>query len=366
MLPLLTYNKLKVRSILILIGLFFITITTTHAQIIKTKDGVPIGYEQDFIKSCVEGFGYQKQLNRIAEIPLSAEQNCACFVQIFEQVYSWELLEAMQENNYEILFEKEENLEILMDCVAEMEKQNPSIMENTNFSSFTEFQEKVFLRECSKEIITIAQSELEVVLTQHELENLADSICNCTLTNLIASGFSVYDFADEDLEHSSVYNEAVEPCFINALSDILGEHSFNYYDKSDILGSASKSVVSLNDGIGGELKVKVNIAGYDKYFTLDTGASDMIINRHIERDLLLDGIIQRSDYLGEMQYILADNTIVTGQLVRINKVQIGDFIVNNVVVGVVDNASLLIGTSFLDKFRDWSLNRNTKELILYR
>lgn len=357
---------MKVKNILILIGLFFITITSTHAQIIKTKDGVPLGYKQEFIQSCMDGFGYQKQLNEIAEIPLSAEQNCACFVKIIEQTYSWELLEAMEEDNYEILFEKEENLEILLDCVAEMEKQNPHIMDDINFSNFTEFQEKVFLRECSKEIIATAQRELEVVLTQRELENLADTICNCSLTNLIDSGFSINDFSDEDLEHSSVYNEAIEPCFVTALSNLLGARSVNFYDEKDILGSASKSIVPLNDGIGGELKAKVTIAGYDKYFTLDTGASDMVINRHIERDLLLDGIIQRSDYLGETEFILADNTFVTGQLVRINNVQIGDFTVNNVVVAIVDNANLLIGTSFLDKFQDWSLNRSTKELILFR
>ena len=98
----------------------------------------------------------------------------------------------------------------------------------------------------------------------------------------------------------------------------------------------------------------------------DTGATDLTIDSDTERELLLNGTIKRADYIGEKEYELADGKTVTGQIVKVNKITIGNYTVNNVTIAVLKNGSLLCGKSFLDKFKKWELNKDKMELVLYK
>ena len=111
---------------------------------------------------------------------------------------------------------------------------------------------------------------------------------------------------------------------------------------------------------------KITIDGITKYYLLDTGASDLIINREIERDLLINGSIRQEDYLGKQSYILADNKEVNAQLVRLKNVKIGDYILNNVIAAIIDEGSLLCGTGLLNKFRKYEIINDEGILILYK
>jgi predicted aspartyl protease len=63
---------------------------------------------------------------------------------------------------------------------------------------------------------------------------------------------------------------------------------------------------------------------------------------------------------------LANNQAIQGQKVKIDNITIGDYTVNNVVIAVVDEALLLCGISFLDKFKKWEIDKQNKVLILYK
>ena len=85
----------------------------------------------------------------------------------------------------------------------------------------------------------------------------------------------------------------------------------------------------------------------------DTGASDLIINSDLERELLLNGSLTKEDYLGTEYYELANNETVEARIIRLNNIQIGDYYVGNVVAGIIDGGSLLCGIGLLKKFRKW-------------
>ena len=53
-------------------------------------------------------------------------------------------------------------------------------------------------------------------------------------------------------------------------------------------------------------------------------------------------------------------------MVKVDNITIGDFTLNNVIIGIIDGGSLLCGKSFLDKFKKWEIDEKNKVLILYK
>ena len=66
------------------------------------------------------------------------------------------------------------------------------------------------------------------------------------------------------------------------------------------------------------------------------------------------------------EYTLANNQTVKGNMVKVDNIVIGDYTLNNVVIAIIDEGSLLCGKSFLDKFKKWEIDRQNNVLILYK
>jgi len=98
----------------------------------------------------------------------------------------------------------------------------------------------------------------------------------------------------------------------------------------------------------------------------DTGSSDLIINSDLERELLLNGSLTKEDYLGTEFYEMANNETVEARVVRLDNIKIGDYYVNNVVVAIIDNGSLLCGLGLLNKFQKWNFEESSNVLSLYK
>ena len=103
-----------------------------------------------------------------------------------------------------------------------------------------------------------------------------------------------------------------------------------------------------------------------KYYLFDTGASDLIINRDTERELLLNGVLKKENYLNKTEYTLANNQTVKAQKVKLDNIIIGDYTLNNVIIAIIDEGSLLCGKSFIDKFKKWEIDKQNNVLILYK
>ncbi len=100
-------------------------------------------------------------------------------------------------------------------------------------------------------------------------------------------------------------------------------------------------------------------------FMVDSGASDVSIPEDVVTTLMRAGTIRDTDFLGERTYVLADGSRVTSKTLRIRSLQVGDRVLENVTGSVAPtNGSLLLGQSFLGRFKSWSIDNNRHVLVL--
>lgn len=334
--------------------------TSSNAQDVKTKDGIAIGKRSDFIKSCVKGAN--KKLMNFNGLEIETEKYCSCVCDnLIPQINSWEMQEAAKENKMSDLFMKDENFKILMGCL----EGNYKISDDYSFDKAgdSEITVQSGIKNCVLELMS--DPEAKEVWT----EEMANQYCSCAIEKLFKSGYTYKDLKEIENENSPIYNEIALPCVtevFNGGSTKSVSASKNTYEPNDISGGVKSSSVQLTDYLGKGFKIKITIDGVSRYYLFDTGATDLTIDSETERELLLNGTIKRADYIGEKEYELADGKTVTGQIVKVNNITIGDYTVKNVTIAVLKDGSLLCGKSFLDKFKKWELNKEDLKLVLYK
>jgi predicted aspartyl protease len=75
--------------------------------------------------------------------------------------------------------------------------------------------------------------------------------------------------------------------------------------------------------------------------------------------------ITQEDFFGEQTYVLADESKVPSQQFRIRSLKVGNKTIENVVASVASaNATVLLGQSFLSKFKSVSFDNQRLLLIL--
>ena len=100
-------------------------------------------------------------------------------------------------------------------------------------------------------------------------------------------------------------------------------------------------------------------------FVVDSGAADVSIPADVVSTLIRTGTLQQSDFIGERIYVLADGSKVPSMTFRIRSMRVGDRVVENVTGSVAPlEGSLLLGQSFLGRFKSWSIDNNKKALLL--
>jgi len=335
-----------------------ITLTLNgSAQIIKTKDGVTIGKRSDLIASCTKGA--EKELMKFNGIEIETYKYCSCVSDnLIPTLNSWEMEKAVKENKIIDLFLEDKNLEILMNCLeGNFKVDDDYIFEDSGNS---ETQRKYSIKSCVKEILDAPENN------DLWTKKLAEEYCECAMDKLFSKGYTYKDIQEIEDENSESFNEIAMPCISLVLGDNPEFKSSNTYNINDIKGDKYRSFIPLVDYLGQGYKIKISISGVSKYYLFDTGASDLIIDRDTERELLLNGVLKRENYLGKTQYTTANNQIMEAQMVKVNNITIGDYTISNVVISVVDEGSLLCGKSFLDKFYKWEIDKQNKVLVLYK
>jgi clan AA aspartic protease (TIGR02281 family) len=339
--------------------LLFFIVQTTYAQDVISKDGVSLGKRSDFINACIGGAN--KKLMNLNGIEIETSKYCSCVCDnLIPKINSWEMEEAAKKNKMSDLFLKEENLKILMECL----EGNYTISDDYKFSKSenSDLQIQVGIKNCVTELLN--DTSVNDVWT----EDMANEYCSCAVEKLFKSGYTFKDLQEIENENSPIYNEIALPCVTAVFNSTAKSNSKtkNEYVNSDISGGGKSCSVPLTDYLGKGFKIKITLDGVTRYFLFDTGATDLVIDSDTERELLLNGSIKRADYVGEKEYLLANGQKTKAQLVRVNHISIGDYTVDNVVIGVIKDGSLLCGKSFLDKFKKWELNKDSLKLILYK
>jgi hypothetical protein len=98
---------------------------------------------------------------------------------------------------------------------------------------------------------------------------------------------------------------------------------------------------------------------------VDSGAADVSIPADIVLTLMRTKTISQQDFFGQQTYVLADGSKVPSQQFRIRSLKVGNKTIENVVASIASvNATILLGQSFLRKFKAWSVDNEQHTLIL--
>ena len=117
---------------------------------------------------------------------------------------------------------------------------------------------------------------------------------------------------------------------------------------------------------GGTFKVPVRLNDQLTLdFTVDSGASDVTVPADVVMTLVRTNTIRDADFRGEQVYVLADGSRVKSRTFILRSLRVGNQTVQNVEASVADiKGSLLLGQSFLRRFKTWSIDNTTNELVL--
>jgi clan AA aspartic protease (TIGR02281 family) len=100
-------------------------------------------------------------------------------------------------------------------------------------------------------------------------------------------------------------------------------------------------------------------------FAIDSGAADVSVPADVFSTLKRTGTIKESDFIGQRTYVLADGTKSQSATFTIRSLKVGGVVLENVTASVAPSqGSLLLGQSFLSRFKSWSIDNTTHELLL--
>jgi uncharacterized protein len=117
---------------------------------------------------------------------------------------------------------------------------------------------------------------------------------------------------------------------------------------------------------GGIFVVPVEINGTVTLdFAVDSGATYVAVPADVFSTLKLTGVIKDSDIVGQSTYILADGSKSQSATFTIRSLSVGNTVVENVKASVMPSqGSLLLGQSFFERLRSWSIDNTKHELLL--
>jgi predicted aspartyl protease len=118
--------------------------------------------------------------------------------------------------------------------------------------------------------------------------------------------------------------------------------------------------------LGGTFVVPVFINGaITLNFVVHSGAADVSVPADVVGTLVRAGTIEKSDITGKQKYMLADGSISPTVTFIIRSLKVGDVLIENVKGSVSPAAgSLLLGQSFLQRFKSWSMDNSKHVLVL--
>jgi predicted aspartyl protease len=81
--------------------------------------------------------------------------------------------------------------------------------------------------------------------------------------------------------------------------------------------------------------------------------------------LVRSGTLQHSDFIGTQTYRLADGSTVPSTTFRIRSLTMNNLVIENVRGSVANvKGDLLLGQSFLSRFKSWSIDNARQALVL--
>ncbi|MFZ1686666.1 MAG: retropepsin-like aspartic protease, partial [Flavobacteriales bacterium] len=182
--------------------------------------------------------------------------------------------------------------------------------------------------------------------------------CECALSRIIEQhGFDSSGIQNLKDRNSVLFNELAVTCVEAAMYQAMDR-------KGSVAGMHNSDTIAVLNADRG-YKVKITVGNEQAYFLFDSGASDILVSTDFEKKMNENGAIQ--GYLENMSYELANGDLIDCKRAIVNDIQIGEFLVDSVVVAIYDrDIGFLLGKSFMDKFSSWKFIDNGNALVLVK
>ena len=128
---------------------------------------------------------------------------------------------------------------------------------------------------------------------------------------------------------------------------------------------AAEAPISMHS-VGGVYMVPVLINdAITLKFVIDSGAGDVSIPADVVLTMIRAGTLTDADFIGQRTYLLANGSTNIQKTFRIRSLKVGDKVVENVTASVAPERGVpLLGQSFLNHFKSWSIDNTTHALLL--
>jgi len=165
----------------VLLAGIFLSAGISNAQVIKSKDGKVIGTQKEIIEACVASS--KEEVVSLNNIQINLESYCTCMAKnVLPNLIYEELQTAIQNNTFQVLLLREDNLKALLECSTHnMTIDSAFVMsEQLNQTQLRPF----FVKTCVDGIF--ADEGVEEFISKDQ----AAKICNCALDKLIEKGYA--------------------------------------------------------------------------------------------------------------------------------------------------------------------------------
>ena len=224
-------------------------------------------------------------------------------------------------------------------------------MEDMKGDQIQEAHKRGYMRGCIREAEVLLQDLGDT------RDGIAEDYCSCMYENLrTQSSFSMSDFEDEN----SVVMTEIDVACNHILTGERSVASPVYWNQIEGCPGVRSTPFLMNSV--GEVRVKVAFGEAEKYFTLDSGCSEVILNEDLAKALKISGVIGPGDYLGVEMFVLADGSEVAVEKYRVSEMKVGSCEVQDFVVGVIEEGGMLLGMGYLGLFESWELDQSTRTL----
>jgi len=157
--------------------------------------------------------------------------------------------------------------------------------------------------------------------------------------------------------------------YVKGISTVVNRNDINTYNAEDVVGDMEFVEVGLlqrgtvvDSRLAYDVELEIN--GVKGEWLFDSGAMGFTIGNIMFERLIANGVNYKD--LNKTVKSFGIGGEAFGDLVVLEEVKIGDYIVKNVVATVLDTPSSLLGTGFLLKFSNVIWNMKDKKLTLYK
>lgn len=114
--------------------------------------------------------------------------------------------------------------------------------------------------------------------------------------------------------------------------------------------------------------VKLSIAGVCCFlFVIDSGSADVTVSPTLFKAMIKGGYVGKDELIDVQSYRTASGAIIEGVRFRMPPMTIEGLTVRNVTGSVsegTEDTAMLLGQSFLQKFRYWAIDNRASQLVL--